>query len=40
MAFWVKKPRNQQALPDNQANYQHLNNEIDHLKRLNDMRER
>lgn len=40
MAYWVKKPRNQQAVTENPPNYEKLNQEIDHLKKMNDLREK
>lgn len=40
MAYWVKKPRNQQVVTDNPTNYERLNQEIDHLKKMNDLREK
>jgi hypothetical protein len=40
MAYWVKKPRNQQLVTENPPNYEKLNQEIDHLKKMNDLREK
>lgn len=40
MAFWVKKPRTQPIMEEIDPKYELLYQEIDHLKKMNDIREK
>ena len=40
MAFWVKRPRTQTIFQEKYPKYEFLNQQIDDLKKMNDIRER